>query len=199
MADVENGDVLRIGGTWEYDGTEEVTNVFHVLVKGGGEKTLAQVTDDIEEYMDLMFDNLDTFLSDKMLVDRLSLANVTQHLVFGALNWGTMAQGGAASEETASGVSLLCYGRTYLPRVQIRKYYGVFTEPAMVDGQWSTTLRAAATTDFNSHINDQVMTDGLELTGVAWNRLLETYTEAVSSVTVAEPCYQRRRRRGRGS
>lgn len=199
MADVDNGDVLRIAATWEYDGTEEVTNVFHVLVTSGGNKAFGDVSDDIEQYIDLMFDNIDTFLSDLMLVDRLSVANVTQHLVFGTLSWGAMAQGGSAGDPTASGVCLLAYGRTYKPRVQIKKYYGVFTEPDINDGSWSVGIRAAVTTDFNAHINPQTMTDGLAITGVAWNRDLETHTLANSSVTVVEPCYQRRRRRGRGS
>lgn len=199
MADVDNGDVLRIAATWEYDGTEEITNVFHCLVNSGGDKAFADVSDDIEEYVDLMYANIIDQIRTNQLVDRISVANVTQHLVFGSLSWGVITAGLAAGGPVPSGAACLAYGRTFTPRVQIKKYYGVFTQTALGDGKWVTDTRADVTADFNNHISPQAMTDGLNLTGVAWNRTLETYTLAVSSVTVEEPVYQRRRRRGRGS
>lgn len=199
MADVDNGDVLRVAATWEYDLTEEVTNVYHVLVTSGGAKDFADVIDDLQQYIDLMYEELDVFLSTKMLVDRISVSNVSQGLVFGTINWGVMAQGGSAADALASGVALLAWGRTFVPRVQIRKYYGVFTETGMTDGQWTAPVQVAAYTDMESHITSQAMTDGLTVTGVAWNRTLESYTTASGVATADEPVYQRRRRRGRGS
>lgn len=199
MADIDNGDVLRLGASWVYDSTEEIANVFHVLCTSGANKDFADIIDDIQQYLDLMFENIDTRLSTDMDVDRISIANVTQNLVFGSINWGVVAQGGDAGDPVASGVCCLAYGRTFKPRVQIKKYYGVFTESSMTAGLWSAAARDDVQTDFEAHIASQAMTDGLTMTGVAWNRILESYTLATGVVVASEPAYQRRRRRGRGS
>ena len=182
-----------------YDDAYEVTNVFHTLVTSGGAKDFADIIDDIQQYMDLMYAEIDVFLSTDMVVDRISIANVTQNLVFGSINWGVLAAGGDAISPTAAGVCLLAWGRTYTPRVQIRKYYGVFTEDSMAVGAWNGPVQTACYTDLESHITSQAMTDGLTLTGVAWNRTARTYTQAHGVATAGEPTYQRRRRRGRGS
>lgn len=199
MSDIDNGDVLRLGASWKYETAYEITNVFHCLVTSGGAKDFVDIIDDVQQYIDLMYDEIDVFLSDEMLVDRISVSNVTQDTVFGSINWGVISQGGSATEATAAGVCLLAWGRTFTPRVQIRKYYGVFTETHMSSGAWSGAIQTACYTDLESHITSQAMVDGLTMTGVAWNRALSTYTQAHGVATADEPAYQRRRRRGRGS
>lgn len=199
MADIENGDILRLAGSMLLGGADEIVNVYHCLVEGGGGKDFAGIIDDVQEYMDLMYVTIDTFLSTDQLPDRISVSNETQKLVFGSINWDVFAGGGSAGDITPTGACCLAFGRTLKSRVQIRKYYGVFTEADLGAGLWSAALRAAILIDFESHLDSQVMTDGLRLQGVAYNRTLETYTLPTGAIVVPEPAYQRRRRRGRGS
>lgn len=199
MADIDNGDVLRIGTSWIYDGAYQVANVWHALVTSGGAKDFADIIDDIQEYVDALYAEMDVFLHTLMVVDRISIANVTQNLVFGSINYGVLAQGGGSGDPVAAGCCLLAWARTLKSRVQIRKYYGVCSENQMTLGLWIATIRTAAFTDMEYHVASNVMTDGLAMTGVAWSRLLSSYTLATGVATAAEPTYQRRRRRGRGS
>lgn len=199
MADIDNGDVLRIGCSWIYDDAYEIANVYHVLCTSGAGKDFADIIDDIQQYVDLLYAEMDVFLSTDMVVDRISVANVTQDLIFGSINYGLLAAGGMGGDPVAAGTCLLAWARTLKSRVQIRKYYGVCGEASLEAGAWKGDIQTAAYSDLADHISSQAMTDGLTMTGVAWNRALLTYTLATGVATAGEPAYQRRRRRGRGS
>lgn len=199
MADFEDGDIIRLGCSMIYDSTEEVVNVYHLRLNSGGPMTLAQIDSDLQDWMDNVMETLDTELSTLMLADRISVANVTQATVFGSMPWGAFAQGGAAGEQTASGVCCFTFARTRKPRVQIRKYYGVFPAASLVDGEWDAGVTAAAGDALDYHIAEHVMPIGATMQGVAYNRELDTYEFAHTVATRGEPAYQRRRKRGVGS
>lgn len=199
MADVENGDILRIGAVMKLETAFDIANVFHCRVISGGAKTYAAVLGDVQEYMDDLYDYIDTYIHNTQLADHLTLANVTQDTVYGALDWGVFAGGSESQDKTAPGVCLLTWARTLKPRVQVRKYWGVFSEVNMTGGLWLTTIQTQCRAALQYHINENTLTDGLELGGVAYNRTLGTYTDPVSVASSGEPSYQRRRKRGRGS
>lgn len=199
MADFQEGDVVRLGATMIYDSTEEVANIYYLLITGGGDKTFAQADAGFQDWMDAVMETLDTELSDLMLADRISVANVTQLTVFGNIPWGVFTQGGAAGEQTPSGACCLTFARTHKPRVQIRKYYGVFPVAALVDGEWDGGVTAACGAALDYHIQEHAMTNGMEMRGVAYNREFGTHEFAHSVATRGEPAYQRRRKRGVGS
>lgn len=199
MADINDGDVIRIAGVMKLDLVHEITNVWHLLVLAGGPMTFAAADADFQEYMDLMFLDIDTTITNNQTVDRLEIQNVTTDQVFGSIDWGAFAAGGNAQQHTALGVTAFCWGRTRTPRVQIRKYMGVFTEDDLVDGTWNAAILTDLQTMMDDHITPNIMAGGLELQGVAWNRTAKTYTLATSAAVAPEPAYQRRRKRGRGS
>lgn len=199
MAQIENGDILRIATSLLYDGIHEITNVWHVLVTGGGEKTFLEVEDDIQEYVDRLFEDIDTLLVTEITADSIGVSNATQGLVFGQIDFGTFAAGGDANDVTPAGSCCLAFGRTYQPRVQIKKYFGVFSRASMSEGKWVTAARNGVALCMGVHVTEQTMTDGLKLLGVAYNRTLATYQVVQSVVVREEPAYQRRRTRGRGS
>lgn len=97
------------------------------------------------------------------------------------------------------GICLLGWARTLKPRVQIRKYWGVFDEGGLTGGLWTAATRTACQNAMVDHITSFVGTNGLTVVGVAYNRTLLTTTDALSATTAEEPAYQRRRKRGRGS
>lgn len=199
MADIEVGDILRIGATLTLNTLFEVTNVFHVRVTAGAPLGYAAASSDIQEYMDEIYDNIKTYLSDEVATSYLTLANLTQATTFGAFAWSPTWSGVASDSQTAAGVSAFSWARTLKPRVQIRKYWGVFTEAAVDAGNFTTTVRVACSNALTDHIQSFAGSAGLTVLGVAYNRTLETTTDAISTDTSGEPGYQRRRKRGRGS
>lgn len=199
MADFEDFDIIRVGASLIYDSTEELVNVYHLRLNGGGPLTFAIMADAIQAYMDGIMLTLDTELSTLIAAGALSIANVTQLTVFGQVAWGDFSAGGAAGEPTAAGVTCFGFGRTRKPRVQIRKYFGVFPQSSMVDGSWDAGVTDAVGDTMDYHIAEQTVVGTKELQGVAWNRTLLTYEFAHTVRVNSEPSYQRRRRRGVGS
>lgn len=199
MSDVNQSDVLRIGAIMELNGAFEVANVYHVVAENEGGRTFAEASLEIQEYMDDIYAALAATLSDEVLPVNLTLQNVTQATTFGAFAWDAFAGGTQAADQTAPGVALFAWARTLKPRVQIRKYFGVFTEQDMTGGEWSAGVRTACINALTLHVQEYVATGGMIFTGVAYNRTLATTTEGLSVATSAEPAYQRRRKRGRGS
>lgn len=199
MADVENGDILRIGATWQLEGAYEITNVWHAKVVAGGGIPYAEAALDVQDYMADIYVQLEPRLSNDMVTDFLTLSNVTQDTTFGAIAWQGEIQGDIETPITAPGVCLFAWARTLKPRVQIRKYFGVFTEAEMDDGVWNGTVRGVADAAMVIHVQDYTGGPALTLKGVAYNREFGTHVEAISVATSGEPAYQRRRKRGRGS
>lgn len=199
MADINVGDVLRVAGVMSIDNTWEVTNVWHMLVEAAPNGDFGDNVDDIQEYFDLLVATTDTFYTNNQFAERLEVQNVTTDAVFGSIDWGTFAQGGSAQQHTAMGVCVFAWARTRTPRVQIRKYFGVFTEDDMIDGVWQAGVLGACNASMAVHVASQTMTDGLELQGVAWNRTAKTHTLPTNHTSSNEPAYQRRRKRGKGS
>lgn len=199
MADVENGDILRIGAVMQLETAFEIANVFHVRVEDGGGVGYASAAQDISEYMDEIYSNITTYIHNTQLEDYLSLANITQDTTFGAFAWGTFTGGSESQDKTAPGVALFTWARTLKPRVQIRKYWGVFSEVNMTGGLWLSAIRGACQNAMTDHVNNFEGSNGLDVKGVAYNRTAGTYTYGLAVSTSAEPAYQRRRRRGKGS
>lgn len=199
MADVELNDVLRIGAIMRLQTLFEIANVWHVRVTSGAPLGFAAASQDIAEYMDEIYDNIVSQMTDAQLPVAITLQNVTQATTFGAFAWDVFAGGTNTNAMTAPGVSLLAWARTLTPRVQIRKYFGVFTELDMDVGQWTAGARTACIGALTDHITPFTGTNGLQMLGVAYNRTLLTTTDGLSVTTSSEPAYQRRRKRGRGS
>lgn len=199
MADVDNGDILRMGCGLSFEGIYDIVNVYHMradLVAGVTWATLAAT---IQAYADNLYDYLKAQLSDAIGTNLISLANVSQMTTIGSIAWSPTWSGTEAGERTPPGVCCFTWGRTYTPRVQIRKYFGVFGEVDMAEGVWVSQIQSDCIDVMDYHIAPHDMGSGITLTGVAYNRALGTAVEAVSSDASAEPSYQRRRKRGRGS
>lgn len=199
MADVNDGDILRIGAGLVYDGVYDVVNVFHFLVETAAGLTWAQVSPYIQTHLNNIYDNIKTPLNDGMGTGALSVANVTQDTTLGAIAWSPGWAGAESGEPTAAGVCCFGWARTYKPRVQIRKYVGVFGEVNVTTGSWTSTVQNAVIAFMDDIIARTLLATGVYFTGVAYNREFATYQLGVSTDASAEPAYQRRRKRGRGS
>lgn len=199
MADVETGDVLRIGATFLIQSVYEYTNVFHVRVTAGGPLSFADAADDIGEYMTDIYNEFIGRCTDQMTSYLITLQNLTQDTTYGAFAWPAPVNGPLATQYLPLGVACLCWGRTVKPRVQVRKYWGVFTEGDLANGSWTAALLTDCQDALSIHLTSYAGTNGLTMLGVAYNRTTQTTTDATGVTSTAEPAYQRRRKRGRGS
>jgi len=199
MAQIENNDVLRIGVSLLFNAQSEIVNVYHCQVTAGGGVTYAAAVADIQEYVDDLYTLLEARMSTLMEGNSISLSNRTQDTVFGNISFGSWAGGTAGGEPTPLGVACLSWARTIYPRVQMRKYFGVFTEGDLTSSVWTTAAVTAANAALTYHVGTQTMTGGLQLVGIAYNHALNRRAGSVGVSGALEPVYQRRRRRGAGS
>jgi len=199
MADFEVDDIVRLGAVQVFDSAVDVVNVFHLRIKAGGPLAFAAASLDFQEYLDGLFNPLATLLSSVQVADSISVQNVTQGTVWGSIAWDTYSGGSNIADPLPPTDTLLAFARTAASRVQIRKYLGVFCEADQGAGEWSAAVRAAGLTFMNYHIVRQVMSNGLDLQGIAYNRATGAANLGISGATSLAVCTQRRRRRGRGS
>lgn len=199
MADFETNDIIRLGGVCRFDGAIDIVNTFHVMIVAGGPMAFAQASQDFVEYMDTLMDYVDAVQSTLITDDYISIKNVSQSTVWGSVAWNAYTGGADAGAATAPQVACLGFARTMLSRVQIRKYFGVFTQGDITDGEWLSAVTTPVYNAMGWHIQQQVMTQGLTLLGVAWSDLYTRATVALSPAASPTCVIQRRRRRGRGS
>lgn len=199
MADFDNGDVVRLGAQFLMNATDTIVNVWHVQIESGAPMAFPAAAQDFQDYMGFLYASMMSYYVTTFLSDRISVKNETQNTVWGSIAFGTPLAGTSVGDETAQQTALLGWGRTSLSRVQIRKYWGPFTETDMSNGLWLSGIRAAILGRMDYHIVGQTMGNGLKLIGVAYNKTLARATVALSSTTSPVPVVQRRRRQGRGS
>jgi len=199
MADFVNDDVIRLGCVSRFNELVDVVTTLTVKYETGGDIEFPQASLDFQEYADDLFNPMASTLSDRMVPDRISVANLTQDTVFGSIAWDTYAGGTNVDSPTVPQAACLAFGRTPLSRVQIRKYLGVFTQGDEFDGVWVSGLRAVCDTFMGYHIVLQTMSEGMGLRGCAYRPSDGRVTFAYSPATSASVVIQRRRRVGAGS
>lgn len=199
MADIENDDIIRLGCVLKLDAIYDVVNTYHIQVDAGGPATFAAASLAFQDYVDDIYNYLTAQMANNVTDGYITVANVTQATVFGSIAFGTWTGGSNGAEHVAPGVAVLAYARTVKPRVQFRKYFGIFTEADMLDGAWTATVRTPCENALAYHIAQQTPRTGYTFTGVVWNYATQTLTKGISATTSSEPAYQRRRKRGRGS
>ena len=199
MAEINPGDILRLAAVMQYQTSDDIVNVYHLQNLGTVGVTFAFAAPLLGNYMDSIMAFMTTQLSNALLPVNLSLSNVTQGTVFGSFAWGVWAGGTGSGDALPGALACLAFARTSLPRVQIRKYYGPWTESGITGGQWLSTVTTPAQQAMAYHITSQFLGTNLTVQGVAYNATLARATAGVSAHSSANPVTQRRRRRGRGS
>lgn len=199
MTDFLSGDIVRLGAVMRYNSTDDIVGVWHARIESGGPMAFAAAAQDFAEYIDDLYRSLVSYYSTVVVGDHISIKNMTKDEVWGNIAWGPAFTGTNVSDRLPLQVALLAWGRTAKSRVQIRKYFGPFTEVDQTAGAWAAGIQSAVAARMAYHIASQTMTNGLELRGVAYNRTLGTYTYAIGATATTNPVVQRRRRQGRGA
>ena len=192
-------DVLEMTARTEFNGVEDVANVYQMEYQGGAAITDAQGITDVISFLEALYAIFIGAQTILQLYRDIRVGNKTQGTVFGRFPWPTLVGGGDVAFSTAPGTAILSSFSTGIPRVTPRKYWGVFCADNMdADGTWGGIITAtlAAATAFM--LTPYVGVSGTWLYGYLSPKTL-SFVVPNGSSTGDIPAYQRRRKQGKGS
>jgi hypothetical protein len=197
------GDILKIVAVMSWDDGNIFQNVFSVLIEGGtGPFDNIDVVDDMEDWLDDMYDNFGS-----RIVADLAGSELRVYVYdsgdedFDEIGSGVWDQEFTnVGVETARGVALLINAKTTDADVSGKKYIGGLVQTTVQEGIWEATSLAAAvlfgvdwTTAFVGALSAAEFTPGVwSPTRLAF--LPFSGTEIIPTI----PAYQRRRKQGVG-
>lgn len=199
---IANGDVLRVACRLRARGGQDIVNVYHYEYDGTGAPD-SSILASLVDHMDDMYTPLQPGLPSTTSFIDIDVANVTQGTVFPAMAWPTLTVGGASADELPEQVCGVVIGRTDLPKVVGRKFFGPLTETATNHGAFTSSMLSTLALVSAEYLADVVVQVGCYLfpgvaryaSGGLVNRFVRILESAVSSGVFT----QRRRRAGQGS
>ncbi len=197
------GDILRIVASFLWDDGNINQNVFNAEVTGGGSPfDDVDIVDDAEAWLDNMYANLTTNITDhlegnEVIVYKYDAVHDDWDEV-GSQSWTFTPS--HVDEYLPKAVALLVRLWTTDPDVQGKKYIPGFVEGSVVDGLWGsgiiTSALAFALDWFNPFTGG---TSGATWTPGIWSVVGTVFRAAVDHyATSTIPAYQRRRKRNVG-
>lgn len=197
------GTILRVVASLVFPDDVIMQNVFHIVltnIVGSGDED--DVTTDLEEYAQLIYDELEGSMSDQMAGSEIkcyeydSIDDDWDEIGTGAL----VIVGGGSADFMPHGTALLQLFYTLDPDVQGRKFWGGLTESSHADGDWTAGVIASAVLAAAEIVGTFVGTGtGNSYQPGVWsptNGLMVVYSGVVATPAVV--AYQRRRKPGVG-
>ena len=183
----------------EFDATEDVVNVYQFRLASGGPMSDEEAVDDILEILEVIYTIIRAGLSILQLFEDVRIFNVTQSVLLGVHEWPTLTAGTAAGDPTPPGVAAVLNFSTIIPKVSLRKYFGVFTEGAVgTTGLWLAPDVANVADIGTELLAPLVATNGTWSYGYISPKILG-WVSPNGATNNNIPGYQRRRKQGRGS
>jgi ABC-type glycerol-3-phosphate transport system permease component len=174
-------------------------NIFQFQYQDNEELTNGETVTDILTIVESIYALLVAALTTLPVFRDIRIANKTQGTILGTFGWPTLIAGTNADQPVAPGVCFLTSWNTPIPRVGMRKYWGVMTEANTdADGTWSAGLVAVGVTVAALLSGPLQGPVGGYFFGYLSPKTLGFEVPAGAVVTDI-PAYQRRRRQGRGS
>lgn len=192
-------DVIRCDVIGDFAGSNAIINSYQLQKTSSGMIEVADLLDDMVEFGEAICDIIKALSTAATVYRRVRVENVTLQEVYGEANFATAIAGTVTGDPNASGVAALFYARTTIPRVILRKFYGVLSESLIgTQGGLNSTGQA-------------VMADVVTFLSTPFSATNGTYEYGYLSPVAAQwvvpttftfstiPAYQRRRRAGSGS
>lgn len=200
---VVTGDILRVVASFLWTDGNVNQNVFNAVVTGGGSPWAdTDVVDDAEAWLDNMYANLTTSMSDEIdgnevIVYKYDAVDDDWDEV-GSQSWTFNPS--QATDELPRGVAGLVRLWTVDPDVQGRKYIPAFTEGTIVDG----LIASSAITAMLAFAADWYLPFTGGVSGATWTpgiwsiagTVFKAGVDHIAASTIA--AYQRRRKRNVG-
>jgi len=199
MADVDDGDIVRVTAKLKFADVNEVQNVFHFKCANGLGTTGLDFMEASARLLDGMYDHIAPYMVGAVTFDTVAGFNVTKDTPLPDVPWPTQTAGTGGTGTTPTGVAALALLRTGLNRVLGKKYLGPFLASLLTGGRWNSTLTGAIALFAVSLLDRYIdLTNGVEMDpGVKTKSgAFRVFTDVV---TTDNPVYQRRRREGRGA
>jgi len=200
---IDSGTVLRVLAIALFTDGELTENVFNAVIAGaGGPFDVSDVLSDIKDWMDDVYGNLTTYLSDQLDGSQIQVYEFDPVDVdwdeVGTDSWGWDPS--QSADPLPRGVAVQINATTVDPDVQGRKYIAGATEFHNVNGNWNSGMQVAAGSWGLDWIAPQTgAATGATITPGVWSPTRGTFYQFGPGVTVkVEPGYQRRRKRGVG-
>lgn len=201
---IPTGTILRVVANLGWTDGEINQNVFNCVISGaGGPWDEFDVIDDCEDWLDNMYANLTTIVTNAM--DGLSTIVYKYDTVGGdwdevGTNPFTWNPTGDANQVLPRGVAGLVTAKSTDPDRDARKYLAGFLEAQLIDTLWS-----AATVVFMAAFGADWVTPfvgaatAADFTPAVWSVLDSVAKDLVDTIIIPTiPAYQRRRKQGVG-
>lgn len=196
---VNQNDIIEVAARMEFDGVEDVINVYQLQYLDPASLSDTQVILDINQFLNVLYGLLVAAMPLIEFFRDFRYRNITQGTLMGLVGWPGFVTGEGLGQALPPGLALLVSYNTVVPRVGMRKYYGTFTEDNNdADGTWSAALTAVG-----SAVAAATIPPFIGIVGTYQFGYLSPKTAAfevpVGATVTDIPAYQRRRRQGRGA
>lgn len=197
------GTVLKIVAVMSWLDGDIMQNVFNAVISGsGGPFDEADIVDDAVAWMDDLYANMTTGVSDEVdgseirVYEYDAVDDDWDEIGSDAWTWDPNQSG----EQQPRGVSLLINIRTIDADVSGKKYLGGITEPSALDGLWvSSIITAAAAFAVDWATAFTGATSGASWVPSIWSPTnTNAYPMVGTAIIPTIPAYQRRRKQGVG-
>jgi len=128
---VLSGEVIRVDLIAEFDGAEDVINVFQLAESGVDFTDNADVLDDIILWATALVTVLKSIITTFQFFQRIRVQNISTGEVIGERNFATPIQGTGAANVIPSQCAVVTVLKTGIPHVNLRKFWGVTSTAAM--------------------------------------------------------------------
>lgn len=193
-------DKVRVTAVFKRSDTGEQINSFVVNIDNVGAGGDAGFRSDIQEWIDDLYSDVQSFISDVVSGDRIELDNLTSGVPDSPIAFDPAWVGGRTAEDPMpSAVSGLVLLRTGVSRIQGRKYLPSFGVGTLGTNHWAPTVITAMNAFGSKFLGSFTGAQGWEVHGLVPAPSVNGYFTPVSAAAVLVPAYQRRRKEGRGS
>lgn len=196
---VSTGQVVRVDLIGDFDGTEDVINVFHYRLNTGSVTDDAAVLDDLISLLEGLVTIIKALAATLTVWRRIRVQNLSTGLLIGERNFTAPITGTQTSAAAATGAAGLLSLKTNVPRVVMRKYFGPLAANQYAnDGKLASGTVTVLNNAANYLLSPQIKANGTWQYGYLSPKAGE-FVIPTSFASSALPAYQRRRRQGRGS
>lgn len=200
---VSGGDILRVVASLLWTDGNVNQNVFNCSIDGvGGPYDDSDVADDMADWLDTMYANITTYVSDEIDGNEVivyvydSVGDDWDEVFSQAWTWNPTS----VAQQLPRGVAGLVRLWTTDPDVQGKKYFGGITEANLDDGLFSgSTVAALLGLAADWYLPFVGAATGATFSPGVWSvvgKLIENAVEHYATSTI--PAYQRRRKRNVG-
>lgn len=192
------GDKLKASVVWRMDGADEQVNVYHLRFTQFPDP----VTDDmvriaIGNYFEDLYSEVLGDVVNNLVHNRVELWNETTNSPELPLPAISALNGQDSGVKLPYGTSMLIFGRTGVSRRIGRKFLPTYSTGAVTDGFWSSGAQTRAA-DFASKWAAPYEDDNnVGIRAIVFKNDA-SWSDILQGVVQPNPCYQRRRRAGRG-